>query len=136
MAGGGFSITTEAGCAVQPEFILALLNSKLLFWRLRGLSNLFRGGWITCTKQYFGELPIRLPDLSRSGEREAHDRLVELARQMISMNLSLADTRLEHEQHVITRRIAATDVEIDRIVYEYYGLNEAEIKLVNEVTDK
>ncbi|MBK8384065.1 MAG: hypothetical protein IPL16_19685 [Ignavibacteria bacterium] len=38
--------------------MLGVLNSSLLFWYLKKLSNLFRGGWITCTKQYFSQLPI------------------------------------------------------------------------------
>jgi hypothetical protein len=33
-------------------------------------------------------------------------------------------------------QIAATDAEIDRLVYELYGLSEAEIKIVEEATGK
>ncbi len=40
-------------------YVLALINSKLLFLCLQSISNVFRGGYITCTKQYFRELPIQ-----------------------------------------------------------------------------
>ena len=58
MASGGFSITIDAEKGFSPKYVLGLLNSRLLFWRLRSISNIFRGGWITCTKQYVETLPI------------------------------------------------------------------------------
>ena len=58
MASGGFTIALGADCPFRPEYVLGILNSKLMFWFLGCISNVFRGGWITCTKQYFGELPI------------------------------------------------------------------------------
>ena len=68
MASGGFTITLAANCPLRPEYVLGLLNSRLLFWNLQQMSNIFRGGWITCTKQYFGKLPIANPDKTRHDE--------------------------------------------------------------------
>ena len=132
MAGGGFSITLGPDVQFRPEYVLALLNSKLLFWRLRGLSNLFRGGWITCTKQYFGQLPIRSLDLSQPSERGIHDRIVALVEEVASMDGLLTAARTPHEQEVVRRKLAATDAEIDRLVYELFGLTDDEIRLVEE----
>ena len=132
MAGGGFSITLGPDVQLRPEYVLALLNSKLLFWRLRGLSNLFRGGWITCTKQYFGQLPIRSIDLSQQSQRGIHDRIVALVEEMASMDDVSTAARTPHEQEVVRRKLAATDAEIDRLVYDLYGLTNDEIKLVEE----
>lgn len=132
MAGGGFSITLGPDVQLRPEYVLALLNSKLLFWRLRGLSNLFRGGWITCTKQYFGQLPIRSIDLSQQSQRGIHDRIVALVEEMASMDGLSTAARTPHEQEVVRRKLAATDAEIDRLVYDLYGLTDDEIKLVEE----
>ncbi len=39
-----------------------------------------------------------------------------------------------HERTVIERQIEATDREIDRLVYELYGLTDDEIKIVEEAT--
>ena len=36
----------------------------------------------------------------------------------------------ERHKNLLRRQIAATDDEIDRLVYELYGLTEAEIKIV------
>ena len=40
----------------------------------------------------------------------------------------------DHERTVIERQIEATDREIDRLVYELYGLSEEEIRLVEGAT--
>jgi len=42
MASGGFSITVGNESDLSPSFVLGLLNSKLLFWRLHSISNIFR----------------------------------------------------------------------------------------------
>lgn len=130
MASGGFTISLSEQCPLKPEYVLGLLNSKLLFWRLRALSNVFRGGWITCTKQYFGELPIRVLDFSDPADKAAHDQMVELVEQMLDLNQKLAGARTPQEQTALTRQIAATDTQIDRLVYDLYGLTADEIKIV------
>jgi hypothetical protein len=46
----------------------------------------------------------------------------------------LPEAKTDHDKTVIQRQIAATDREIDRLVYELYGLTEEEIKIVEEAT--
>jgi hypothetical protein len=134
MASGGFTITLSGECELRPEYVLGLLNSKLLFWRLRAMSNLFRGGWITCTKQYFGELPIRVIDFSDRTEKTCHDRLVELVERMFALQRKQSATRTPQEKTTLDRQIAATDAQIDRLVYDLYGLTDDEIKIVERAT--
>ena len=82
---------------------MGLLNSRLLFWKLRQISNVFRGGWITCTKQYFGELPIREIDFKVKHEKHAHDRIAELVEQITAYQSELLqfapvlEQRIHHE---------------------------------------
>lgn len=40
----------------------------------------------------------------------------------------------EHDKRVVERQIKATDDEIDRLVYDLYGLTEEEIKIAEEAT--
>lgn len=134
MASGGFTLTLGAGAKVRPEYVLGLLNSKLLFWRLRKASNVFRGGWITCTKQYFGELPIRAIDSTKQADQSRHDRVVTLVEQMLGLHRQLAAARTPHEKTGLQRQIAATDTQIDRLVYDLYGMTEEEIKVVEAPT--
>jgi hypothetical protein len=130
MASGGFTITLGAKCAVKPEFVLGLLNSKLLFWYLRQISNVFRGGWITCTKQYFGELPIRSIDFSKPTDKARHDRLVGLVDKLLGLMPKLQLARGESEGQTLQNAVTAADQQIDALVYELYGLTEKEIQLV------
>ena len=53
---------------------------------------------------------------------------------MISTSMAAAKT--PHEQTVLETQIDATDRQIDRLVYELYGLTADEIKIVEEATAK
>ena len=46
----------------------------------------------------------------------------------------MAGARVEQERTVIGHQIEATDRQIDRLVYELYGLSEEEIRIVEEAT--
>jgi type I restriction-modification system DNA methylase subunit len=130
MASGGFTITIAKESYLKPEYVLGLLNSKLLFWRLGTLSNLFRGGWITCTKQYFGELPIHRIDFSVLAEKSRHDQIVHLVQQILALRQRRSAAKTPQEKTALDRQITAADTQIDRLVYDLYGLTEDEIKIV------
>ncbi|HAU37832.1 MAG TPA: restriction endonuclease subunit M [Phycisphaerales bacterium] len=130
MASGGFSITASNTIPMSPNYILGLLNSRLLYWRLRAISNVFRAGWITCTKQYVETLPIRKVDLGDARDRAAHDWIVGLVDSMLALHKQLSAADSESRKEVTQRQIDATDREIDRLVYDLYGLTEDEIAIV------
>jgi type I restriction-modification system DNA methylase subunit len=125
MASGGFSIKIDAGQGSGARYLLGLLNSTLLFHYLKSKSNVFRGGWITCTKQYVGPLPIRRAD------KRVHDSLVELVDHILALNgkknSGKAAPSVAQRLH---REIAATDREIDELVYELYAITAMERKVV------
>jgi len=135
MASGGFSVSLmSAERLLSPLYVLGLVNSKLLFFNLRLISNKFRGGWITCTKQYFGTLPIRTIKYSDSDEVARHDRIVGLVERTLELHERLAEAKIQREKTVIQHQIDATDRQIDRLVYELYGLSDEEIAIVEEAT--
>ncbi len=49
---------------------------------------------------------------------------------MLALHERLAEAKIERERTVIGHQIAATDRQIDRLVYELYGLTEEEIAIV------
>jgi hypothetical protein len=55
------------------------------------------------------------------------ERLVE---RMLALHQQRAAAKTEHEQTTLQRQIDATDREIDRLVYELYGLTEEEVRVV------
>ena len=53
---------------------------------------------------------------------------------MLELHERQAEARIERERTVIGHQISATDRQIDRLVYELYGLTEEEIRVVEEGT--
>ena len=58
--------------------------------------------------------------------------MVSLVEQMLELHKKLGGAKLSNEKEMIQRRIDATDSEIDRLVYDLYGLTDEEIKIVEE----
>jgi hypothetical protein len=59
-----------------------------------------------------------------------HDRIVELVDEMLALHTKLAAAKPGHARTVLERQIAATDQQIDQLVYQLYGLTDEEIALV------
>jgi type I restriction-modification system DNA methylase subunit len=132
MASGGFSISV-LDREISPKFVLGLLNSTTLFWYLKQISNIFRGGWITCTKQYVGQLPIRRIDFANPTEKAAHDEIVSLVEKMLSLQKekqSYTSKLYDDEIQAVERQIVHVDEEINQRVYRLYGLTEEEVRVV------
>lgn len=128
MASGGFSITIDPSSPVSAKYVLGLLNSRLLFWNLQKTSNLFRGGWITCTKQYFGELPIH--KVETKAERAKHKEIERLVDQIIASGQQLESAQSDRDLNYYRRKAAQIDRQLDGVVYELYGLDKNEIQTV------
>jgi len=130
--GGGYGITLRSGAGLAYEYVLGLLNSRLLDFYLRRASTPFRGGYYAYNRQYIEGLPIRTIDFADPADVARHDRLVALVERMLALHEELAAARASAPARVVLleRQIAATDAEIDRLVYDLYGLTEEEIRLV------
>lgn len=129
MASGGFSIKND-NQAINTNYLLGLLNSTLLFWILKNISNAFRGGWITCTKQYFSKLPIKIIDSKNKVQRSVHDEIVKLVETMLQLHQQKQAATLPQQIEQLEQRIKHTDKSIDQKVYALYELTEEEIKIV------
>ena len=126
MASGGFSITVSNTFKTDPHYILALLNSELLFWYLSGISNKFRGGWITCTKQYVGRLPIRKINQEVASERVLYENIVATAKAITKKHRDLKSMKADSEIERTKRRIAQLETKLNDLVFNLYGVSETE----------
>jgi hypothetical protein len=129
MASGGFTISLAGGCTYHPAYVLGLLNSKALFWVLQQWSNIFRGGWVTCTKQYFGRLPIKRLNLKIPKEKAAHDEIVGLVQTLVQARVKLREARIERDQLYWARKIDGTENDLEDRIAGLYGLTIQERKL-------
>jgi hypothetical protein len=80
-------------------------------------------------------LPIRAIDQKDRAAAKLHDELVAAVKLIISLYDDQSKVRTVHEFEVHGRRIEAVDHAIDGIVYQLYGLNEAEIKTVEQAME-
>ncbi len=58
--------------------------------------------------------------------------MVELVERMLSLHKQLASAKTSDEKARLQRQIDATDQEINRLVYDLYGLTEKEIQIIRE----
>jgi type I restriction-modification system DNA methylase subunit len=128
-AAGGYGILPQKD--INPKYLLALLNSRLLDWFHHQGSTRFRGGYFSYESRFIKNLPIRIIDLKNPKEKEFHDDLVKLVDVML--DLRKREQKAEgHELEQLKRQIEKIDQEIDERVYELYGITEKEKELVEK----
>ncbi|MDY0391795.1 MAG: Eco57I restriction-modification methylase domain-containing protein [Candidatus Bipolaricaulis sp.] len=134
--GGGYGLTLRREHGLSYEYVLGLLNSILLDLYLQSRSSRFSGGFYAYNRQYLEQLPIRTIDFSDPADKARHDKMVELVQRMLDLHKQLAAAKTEHEKTALQRQIVATDHQIDRLVYDLYGLTADEIRIVEEGTQE
>jgi hypothetical protein len=111
-------------------YFLGILNSKLFWYFLSSTGNVLRGGYFRFKTEYIRPFPIRTINFSDPVDLARHDRMVALVESMLALHKQSAAARLPDEKERLSRQIEQTDRQIDRLVYELYGLTEEEIKIV------
>jgi len=113
-------------------FILGLLNSKIALFYFKIFCAELEGEndrYLEFRAQYVREFPVRVINFSNPDDVAHHDRMVELVQSMLDLH-NLASAGTDHDKTLLARQIEATDRQIDRLVYELYGLTEEEIGIV------
>ncbi len=114
----------------SPFYMLGVINSKLLNWYYHILNPEVGEALAEVKKTNIARLPIRSVESSSSSDRPKHDKMVVLVERMLDMIKRLANTKMAEDLTRLQRQIDATDREIDRLVYDLYGLTEEEIAIV------
>ena len=115
--------------------LLGILNSRLMSWYFRAINSVARrDDFPKIIIKQTRELPIRPINLSNRADKSRHDRMVALVSRMLALHQDLAAARLATEKDRLQREIAATDDQIDRLVYDLYALTADEIKIVEDAT--
>jgi type I restriction-modification system DNA methylase subunit len=118
----------------SPLYVLGLLNSKLLFTHLVSISTSLRGKYVRFWTQYIEQLPIRIIDFTVPVAKKRHNDLISKVEAMLEAKKQLAKAQTDKDKAYYENKCATLDRQIDRLVYDLYGLTEAEIKLVEEST--
>lgn len=111
------------------SFLLGVLNSRLMSWYFLTRSQVAQ-------RDDFPKIVLKetrgLPVPSAAEKR--HDRMVAAVDVLLALLTRLAAAKSPPDRAALENQIAATDRQIDRLVYELYGLTEAEIRIVDEAT--
>ena len=71
-------------------------------------------------------------DFSNPSKKAQHDKLVALVESMLELKRKYHEMRMDQDKELYERQIKFVDSQIDRLVYELYGLTEEEIEVVEE----
>jgi hypothetical protein len=119
----GVQVFAATELQVDPFYLLALLNSKLLsyLFRTRFAAKRLGGGYLAINKGQLVRLPIAVPPTNGHGRVRLAERLVDLSK-MLSATMPPSDV--------------TWDSEIDRLVYQLYGLGTRQISAVERHFDE
>jgi predicted type IV restriction endonuclease len=114
----------------NDKYLLGLINSKVVDYFLHYIASTKLGGYFEYKPMYISKLPIRTIDFSDSKDKACQDQITALADQMLTLNQNLDRARTDHERQLLTRQIQTVDNRIDQLVYQLYGLNDDEIRMI------
>ena len=119
------------------HYLLGCLNSRLLSWYFMRRSNIAqRDDFPKIVLKETRNLPIRPINFSDPADKARHDKMVELVDRILELNKQKHSGKLAPSQvERVDREIAATDAEIDDLVYELCGITGEERKVVEGAGD-
>lgn len=129
---------TACGISLLPSvklnliYVLGILNSKLMTFYYQRTTVPKANRYFIYKTMFLKDLPIRIINFADKDERILHDSMVELVETMLELHKRKAVAKVPADREALERQIAATDAEIDRLVYELYGLKNEEINKVEE----
>ena len=126
-----FSISKkELDSVVNLKFILGILNSSLSNYLLKSNPFSKKDTFPQIRLHWLKSLPVRAIDFTNPDEKAHHDKLVSLVDNMLELQKKYHEARMEQDKELYERQIKFVDRQIDRLVYDLYGLTGEEIKVV------
>ncbi|MGA3327261.1 MAG: N-6 DNA methylase [Terriglobia bacterium] len=132
----GFYLVNTAYClGTDDKYLLGVLNCRLFWFAISNISIPFgvRAGEFRyrLIYQYMEKVPIRRINFSDAADKARHEMMVKLVDRMLELNKQKHSGKLAPSQvERVDREIAATDAEIDNLVYELYGITDEERKII------
>jgi type I restriction-modification system DNA methylase subunit len=112
-------------------YLLGILNSKLATYYVTLIAfNLTKGAFTKVRTNQLARLPIPIINFDDSDEVAQHGKLVALVDSMFELHNKYHEARMDRDKELYERQIKIVDAQIDRLVYNLYGLREEEVKVV------
>ena len=113
------------------EYLLGLLNSRLLSVYIIKHSPVFQGSFHKFSSNYLKKVPIRRIDFTNEKEKKLHADIIGLVKRLLDTHLKIkvvGDS--EPKKELLEREAKVYEEKIDKLVYELYGLTDEEVKVV------
>jgi hypothetical protein len=118
-------------------YLLGIANSRLIsYLHFSSSPKARKGVFPKILVKDVRDIRIRAINFKSADDIKYHDKMISLVAQMLSLKNKLPIARTPHEKEALQRQINATDQQIDRLVYELYGLTEKEISLLEINNEK
>jgi type I restriction-modification system DNA methylase subunit len=128
---GAYLFGVKSG--VECNYVLAVMNSRLMRFLYRLVATETNRVLAQVKPAVLGTLPIPRIDVGNRGDKTRHDKMVELVDRMLELNRQKHSGKLAPSQvERVDREIAATDEDIDKLVYELYAITDAEKRIIEE----
>ena len=131
ITGNIFSVRADS---VETElYLLGIINARLtgFFWRTMFAD--FKTSFPQVTIFSLAQVPVRLLGLSDPAQKMQHDQMVRLVEQMLEAKTQLMAAQTDKDKSYYESKCVGIDNQIDRLVYDLYGLTEEEIGLVEGI---
>lgn len=121
------------GSPLSMKYLCGLLNSRLLSFIFPYISNkIVTQAFPRLSVGDLKKLPIRPIDFDNPDDYMKHDKMVGLVERMLNLNAKKGEENNPDILQQIEMQLAATDRQIDSLVYDLYGLSNTEIELVEQ----
>jgi hypothetical protein len=129
---GSYAITTSL-LAIEPAdpYLAGILNSALARFLVPAICQKTGCGY-DLGPASLGRFPVITPDFDRLPDKSRHDRIVALVMQVLALHEYLQGAKTAQQRRLAQQEIDATDVKIDALVYDLYGLSPEEISFIEE----
>ncbi len=109
------------------KFLLGLLNSKLFSFVYKAINkySAMAGGYLNINKNKIKDFIFPKTD-----NKKTEDKIIELVNQMLEVQKKYHEAISENDKKLYKQKIDIIDNQINKLVYELYGLTEEEIKII------
>ena len=117
----------------QPEdllYILGLLNSTLLTFRYKSIGKLKSQKIYEFFDNGISKIPIKRINFKDKNDTNMHKHIVDAVIEIQKTFYKIQIMNTQHEKQTFQRKISAIDREINKLVYELYGLTQADINKI------
>lgn len=133
---GYCAITLPDNFTYSIYYIQAILNSKYTEWFVILTGEIFRGGYFSRGTKVLNNLPIRKIDFTNTKDKDLHDKIVEIQKELINTQ-DYIDETIGNERELIPlrRQFNINKLALDELLSKLYDLGESDslIPLIKEL---